>query len=145
MTTLLKKADNGYRTQTVNGKDDIEVYYANGISIGGIQLEKYWGVSVPKFSTIVPQYAHSVIIGAQQTLRDGNYTCLAHEVMHVLLNRPGHYTYYPFSIYSPLDRVNLLVRGTALSLTKERGVTDSRRITAEQASTMKTAVPALLE
>lgn len=119
-----------YRTQTVGGKDDIEVYYVKTLS-NRSDGEAFTASLVPD-----AKYKHSLILNAIH-----GYTTLAHEAMHVLIDdgsHPGGKT--PTAV----QRTNLLVDGD-FTIEKNYLIIDSRRLTPAQSIALRGTVAELVE
>lgn len=130
LPTLEEKAlfgDATLRTPTTpQGKEDVEVYYVNRLSdgSGGESFVRNFlldGIPTPERYDLWT--ADSVVVTDQQLFPNGNYAqhlyfVLAHEVGHILDDRPnnssaGDVSHFPYSggNPSPTERTNLMVNG----------------------------------
>ena len=113
------------RSPTVNNlSDDVEVYYVNYLTSNSL------GEAFPASIVANASFADSVV-----SKGDTHYMVLAHEIAHLLLNNGDH-----LDGTVGVNKVNLMASPYQVSGL----VTDSRRITAAQATTMLSARANLL-
>ena len=121
----------GAQTLRTPADDDIEVYYVNYLTNDGSIAAGDPSVSF-RASQVPQQYADSIIINSRKEV----YMTLAHEIGHILMDSGAH----PDGNVGT-NKVNLM----AVPYLVARWVTDSRRISEEQATAMLTKRPNLLQ